>query len=381
MSRRLLTKRRGFSLPELMVAMVIGLVLVMAISTLVTRQESIRRGVSSGNDLTSNAAYAAYLLDRELRSAGAGFSQAPPENYGCVLNVSRNNTQLLPATAPFPAPFASIPQTYALAPLVVFAGAGTGGSDVLAVATGNSGLSELPLAVSPKSTAAGQLKLSNTLGMRGGDLVLLAQQGVGCMMEQVSNGFAGGTGQVLTLGGTYAADTINGKSVTDFSNGNAFVSALGNVTGNQPRFELLGLGANGTLYAYDLLQLSSNSPQALVEGIADMRVVYGVDTARGGLDQVTAWIAPTASGYTAAELTNGTSVAQANLKAILAVRISMVLRSELVEKTDVTSGTLTMFSDLDTSLQRTFTVPTGTTNQRYRLVEFTIPLRNVRLAP
>ena len=375
------TETRGFSLPELMVAMVIGLVLVLAISTLVARQESIRRGVTSGNDLTGNSAYAAYLLDRELRSAGAGFSQAPAENYGCALNVSRNNSQLLPATAPFPAPFASIPQTYVLAPLVVFAGAGTGGSDVIGVATGNSGLSEMPLPVSPKSTAAGQLKLSNTLGMRGGDLVLLAQQGVGCLMEQVSNGFAGGSAQVLTFGGTYAADTINGKSITDFSNGMAFVSALGNVTGNQPRFELIGLGANNTLYSYDLLKLSSSTPQALVEGIVDMRVVYGVDTARGGLDQVTAWIAPTASGYTAAELTDGTSVAQANLKAILAVRVSLVLRSELVEKTDVTSGTLTMFSDLDTALHRTFTVPTGTANQRYRLVEFTVPLRNVRLAP
>src|SRR5437868_8292542 len=109
---------RGFSLPELMVAMVIGLVLTLAISTMVARQESVRRGVTSGNDLTSNTAYASYLLDRELRSVGAGFSQSVASNYGCTLRASRDAAQLLPAPAAFPAPFATIPQDYRLAPVM-----------------------------------------------------------------------------------------------------------------------------------------------------------------------------------------------------------------------------------------------------------------------
>ena len=116
---RLSRHSRGFSLTELLVAIAIGLVLTLAISMMVARQESIRRGVTSGNDLTGNTAYAAYMLDRELRGAGAGVSQAAAENFGCVLNVSRNNAQLLPAAAALPAPFASAPQTYRLAPLIV----------------------------------------------------------------------------------------------------------------------------------------------------------------------------------------------------------------------------------------------------------------------
>ncbi|MBV8034329.1 PilW family protein [Roseateles sp.] len=369
---------RGFSLIELMVTVAIGLVLTLTISMMVARQESVRRGVTSSNDLTSNTAYAAYMLDRQLRSAGAGFSQATAENYGCVLNASLNNGQLLPSTTAFPPPFATVPQTYVLAPLIVYAGLGANGSDVIAMATGNSGLSESGLPVSPKSTAAGQLKLSNTLGIRGGDLVLLAQQGVGCMLQQVSNGFAGGAAQVLTFGGAYAADTINGKSLLGFSNGNAFVSVLGNVTGNLPRFMLFGLDGNGTLRSYDLLKLSSSNAEALVDGVVDMRVLYGVDTVRAGLGQVTAWIAPTTAGYTAAELTAGTAVAQTNLQSVLAVRVGLILRSDLVDKSDVTPATLQMFSDLGAGVTYTYTVPTGTTNQRYRVVEFTVPLRNVR---
>lgn len=367
----------GFSLVELMVTLAIGLVLTLAISMMVARQESIRRGVTSSNDLTSNTAYAAYMLDRELRSAGAGFSQSPSENYGCALNASLSGAQLLPSTAAFPAPFASIPQTYVLAPLIVHAGAGANGSDVIAVATGNSGLSESALPVSPLTTAAGQLKLANTLGIRGGDLVLLAQQGVGCMLQQVSSGFSGGTAQTLTFGGAYAANTINGKSLVDFSNGSAFVSVLGNVTGNQPRFLLLGINADAALVSYDLLKLGSTAAVALAEGIVDMRVLYGVHST-GTVRQVTQWVAPTSANFTAADLTAGTSVAQTNLQSILAVRVGLVLRSDLVDKTDVTPATLTMFSDLGATLTRTYTVPVGTTTQRYRVVEFTVPLRNVR---
>jgi len=367
---------RGFSLPELMVAMVIGLVLTLAVSVLVLRQESFRRGVSSGNDLTSNAAYAAYFLDRELRSAGAGFSQTVADNYGCLVRASRDKAQLLPAVKAFPAPFSTVPGSYRLAPLVVFAGAGANGSDVISVAAGNAGLGENGLPVAPKSVTAERLTLANTLGMRAGDLALLSQAGLGCMVQQVNAGFVGGHTPVLELGGSYAAETIGGLGITAFATGNSFVTLLGNPAGNPPRLELLGVGAGGTLFAYDLLQLNSDGSQPLVEGVVDMRVRYGVDTGRRGL--VDAWVTPTTAGFTAAELTNASAASQGRLQSILAVRIGLVMRSDLADKTDVTPASLTLFSDLDEALRYTFAVPTGTTNQRYRVVEFTVPLRNIR---
>ncbi|MDR7271319.1 type IV pilus assembly protein PilW [Pelomonas saccharophila] len=367
---------RGFSLPELMVAMVIGLVLTLAVSVLVLRQESFRRGVSSGNDLTSNAAYAAYFLDRELRSAGAGFSQTVAENYGCLVHASRDKAQLLPAARGFPAPFSAVPGSYRLVPLVVFAGAGANGSDVIAVATGNAGLGESSLPVAPKSVTAERLTLSNTLGMRAGDLALLSQVGLGCMVQQVNAGFVGGRVPVLEFGGSYAAETIGGLGIRSFSTGNSFVTLLGNLVGNQPRLELLGIGAGGTLFAYDLLQLNADGSQPLVEGVVDLRVRYGVDTGKGG--QVDAWVAPSTAGFTAAELTNASVASQGRLQSILAVRIGLVLRSDLVDKTEVTPASLTLFSDLDEALRYRFAVPAGTTNQRYRVVEFTVPLRNIR---
>jgi len=370
---------RGFSLVELMVAMVIGLVLTLTITTMVARQESVRRGVTSGNDLTSNTAYLSYLLDRELRSAGAGFSQAVTGNYGCTLHASRNAAQLLPATAAFPAPFAAIPQDYMLAPVMVFAGAGAGGSDVIAVSTGHSGLSETALPVSPGTAVAGKVELSNTLGMRGGDLVLVARDGdPRCMLQQVRAGFAGGTDGLLPFSGSMAADVVAGLALADFTGDFVKVSPLGNATGNQPRLQLLGIGANNTLFAYDLLQLTAGT-QALAEGIVDMRVLYGVDSApRDGT--VDTWMAPTSAGYTAAALRDGSATARDNMQSILSVRIGLVLRSDLVDKADVTKATLTLFDTLPAALQHTYTVPAGTATQRYRTVEFTVPLRNVRFS-
>lgn len=380
-------RNRGFSLPELMVAVVIGLVLTLTISTMVARQEAVRRGVTSGNDLTSNAAYVSYLLDQELRSAGAGFSQAVRSNYGCALLVSRDNAQLLPSPGAFPSPFASVPRNPVLAPLMVFAGAGAGGSDVIAVGTGNSGLTEASLMVVSGSAAAGQVKLTNTLGVRGGDLALVSQPRaappLSCMLQQVGAGFTGGSAEVLTFGGQYAANVINGVALSSFAVGDTTVALLGNVTGNRPRLQLLGIDANNTLMAYDLLQLTTGS-QALAEGVVDMRVRYGIATlplAPAPANRTVAnWVAPTAPGYTAAALSAGTAVAQDNLQSILAVRVGLVLRSDLAEKNAVTTSTLTLFDTLPAALQHTFTVPTGTTTQRYRTVEFTVPLRNVRFS-
>jgi type IV pilus assembly protein PilW len=368
----------GFTLVEMMVALLIGLVLTLVITNMLARQEAVRRNVTSGNDMSGNAAYVAYTLERELRSAGSGIGQLVPQLYGCPLAASRQGAQLLPSTAAFLPPFASVPQTYRLAPLLVHAGLGAGGSDVIAMASGASGLSELGIPVSPGTAAAGQVQLLNTLGMRGGDLLIVSQEGLGCMLQQVSPNFTGGTATVLTFSGTYAANTINGLTLSGFSKNNTFVSLLGNAVGNQPRLQLIGIGDNATLFTYDLLQLNQSRPQAVAEGIVDLRVRYGVDTVRTGQHQVTAWVAPTEAGWTAADLTTGTTAARANMQAILAVRVGLVLRSELIEKGAVNADTLTLFPDLPTAQQHTYTLPTGGNRQRYRTVEFMVPLRNAR---
>jgi type IV pilus assembly protein PilW len=378
-ARSLTKAQRGFSLIELLVAVVIGLVLVLAITGILVRSETGRRSLTSSNDVSQTTAYVAYTLDRSVRSAGTGFAQSWRESFGCRLLASRSAAQILPRAAAFPPPFATVPTTVRLAPVVVHAGAGAGGSDVLALATGASGLGEAPLVV--LETKATGLRTPSTLGLRAQDLMLVMQSGGDCMLQEVAAGFVGGADQALNLGGTYADSEIDSVKLEDLGVGtNALVAPLGNTAGNLPEFQLVGVADNATLVSYDLLRLDgADAVTPLADGVLDMRAVYGVDTNNDGV--IDSWVRPTAAPWTAAALLDGSVTARDNLRRILAVRVAVILRSSLPERTAVSNATITLFNDLALTPAVTRSFNAAEQQQRYRVVDFTVPLRNTMMAP
>jgi type IV pilus assembly protein PilW len=76
----------------------------------------------------------------------------------------------------------------------------------------------------------------------------------------------------------------------------------------------------------------------------------------------------------------------ATMRQIVAVRVALLMRSASKEKDVVSPGTLTLFDGVldasKNSLAQTVTL-SATEDQyyRYRVVEFTIPLRNMLLLP
>lgn len=372
----------GFTLVELLVAVAISLVLTLAITLMLVRYEGGRRTLTSNNDTSIGGAYVAYTLDRTVRSAGSGYAQAWKSSFGCQLLVARGGTTTLPRGTNFPAPFASVPQTVRLAPVVVHAGAGTGGSDILAVQTGASGLGESPLRVLTGSSNATSLRVPATVGLRGGDLALVFQNGTPCLMQQVASGFTGGADQQVDFGGTYAASEINSTRLQDMSTGatNAWMTPMGNVTANRPQFQLLGIGPNATLVAHDMLQLDgTDTVTAIADGVADLRVRYGVDTNDDG--RIDSWQSPASSPWDAASLLDGSAAARTNLSRIVAIRVGLLMRNSAPERDAVSPSTLTLFSDLGSTLQVTRTLTSAEQQLRWRTVEFTVPLRNVLLMP
>jgi type IV pilus assembly protein PilW len=371
----------GFTLAELLVALVTGMVVVLGVTIMLVRFEGGRRTLTSMNSTSTGGAYASYMLDRTLRSAGSGFVQGWREALGCELRAMRAGAAVLPRPTNFPAPFTTVPTTLRLAPLIAFAGAGTDSSDVLMVATGASGLGEAPLRVLPGSSANSQLLIPATVGMRGNDLVLVAEEGMACMLQQVSPGFAGGADQLLTFGGTYAAAAMGGQQLADMGvTQTAWVSALGNTTGNLPSLRLLGVGANNTLVSHDVLRLDGTdaiNPEA--DGVVDMRVRYGVDTNDDGI--LDNWVTPADAGWTAAELMAGTAAAQTQLRRIIAVQVGLVMRNPVLERNNVAPATLELFSSLPTALRHSHAISTANRLYRHRTVEVTVPLRNVLLMP
>lgn len=370
---------RGFSLIELMVAVVIGMVLILAITQMTVRQDGIRRSVTGINDVALASGYASATLDRDLRSAGSGFAQAWRGLYGCTLRVARNGAQILPRPSAFPVPFEEVAGDVRGAPVLIHAGAGPDESDVLQILAGSSGLAEISANALPNSATTDAIRLPNTLGVQGGDLLLISEEARGCMVQQVEAGFAGGVAELIKFGGAFAAGSVDGLGLSSFSQANVTdVSKLGNAGNNPPRFQLLGRNEDGLLLSYDLLRIDGqDSPQVVGEGVVALRALYGVDTNDDG--RVDSWVAPTGADYSVAGLTDGTLAAQTRLRRILAIRVGLLLRGDLLERTSVSPPEITLFGDLP-GLEFTRALSENEQRLRVRPYEFTVPLRNAMIS-
>lgn len=369
----------GFTLIELLVTVTIGMAMVLAITLMLARYESGRRTLTSVNDASMGSAYVSFTLDRIVRSAGSGYAQAWKDSFGCQLLASRSGTTTLPRASAFPAPFAAVPQAVRLAPLVVHAGAGTDGSDILAITTGSSGLGESPVPVMTASATGTGLRVPATIGLRAGDLVMVMQDAAHCMVQQVAAGFAGGADQQLNFGGTYADSDIAGTRLEDLGVSTpAWLAPLGNITGNQPMFQLLGVGPNATLVAHDVLQLDgTDSVVAIADGVADLRARYGVDSNNDNV--IDSWQDPAVAPWNAATLLDGTLGSKARLSQIVALRVGLIVRTSTPERDSVAPVSVRLFSDLGTTLEATRALTTAERLMRWRTVEFTVPLRNALL--
>jgi type IV pilus assembly protein PilW len=382
----------GFSLIELLVSMAIGLVVTLAITSVLVRSEGTKRSTTSVNDLSQTGAYSAYLLDRAIRNAGSGFSQTWSTMYGCLLNASSGGTQVLPASLSASPTFANVTSTTMptrLSPVIIGKDLADSGTqvrgDVLMVMGGTAGAAEMPLAVTPGSVTSSQLLVSNTLGYQANNIILLADTSVtgGCLLEQVGP-TVGGTPQVVPLSGTYYTGSGASVNLTDFGAG-TIMAQLGVDVTNPPQLQLFGVGANNALFSYDLLQVGGDE-QPIADGVVEMRAVYGLDTTSPPDGVLDSWVDPVSgSGYEASALLDGSLASQAKLRQIVAIRLGFILRTSLPERPQdyqqPAGTTLTLFSDLPTAVQQTRTLSTSDLNYRFRTVEATIPLPNVLEAP
>lgn len=97
---------RGFTIIEVMIGMLIGLLGILVMLQAFETAEAQRRSTSSGNDAVSNGAAAFYALQRDFHQAGFGISET--NLLGCSLQLQPGlNVPLSPLTVN-PAAFAGI---------------------------------------------------------------------------------------------------------------------------------------------------------------------------------------------------------------------------------------------------------------------------------
>lgn len=375
------SKQSGFSLIELLVAMIIGLIVSLAVYTVLTTFEARKRTTTSVNDTSQANTYALYQLDKKLRSAGSGFSaglqgvQASVSTFGCLLNVALNGAQLLPRLGAFPGAFASVNPNIRLAPVVILDNVAGAQGDIIIAMSGNSGAAETatPLTGIPSST---QLNVDNNINFKANDRVLAIRSPVGaaiqpCLFEQVENGFVPASAAVaVRLGGPYYQSTINGINLAGYIDNTQALNL-----GQAPQFEMFAVGNNNTMFSYDLLNPPSAAPESpnpsiFIEGAYQMHALYGIDNDGDPNVASINWVAPTGA-YAAANLLTGTVAANTLLSTIKAVKIGLITRTALLEREIVSGASVTLFANATPLV-----VNLDNPNFRYQTAEITVPVRN-----
>lgn len=93
---------RGFSLIELMVALVIGMLTSIAIMQVFSTAEKNKRITTGGSDAQINSTLSLYTLERDVRQAGNGINSY--DILGCSLTYKTKGASPVTVTLPFLAP-------------------------------------------------------------------------------------------------------------------------------------------------------------------------------------------------------------------------------------------------------------------------------------
>jgi type IV pilus assembly protein PilW len=359
---------RGVTLVELLVAMVISLIAITAIFQVFSVFEGQKRTTMGGGEAQTNGALALFTLEREIRQAGYGINNL--DFLGCTILAW--DEQNAGGTA----------FTLQLVPVVITQGAGStpgvaGGPDTVSLMYGTGDMIPAPASLAQNMPSpSANFKVTNRYGFREGDLVIAAEAGKDCVLAQVSNlpGTPGQTDNVIHASGNYT-DPNSGTQVPTRYNKPGGLGVTYTTSGKL--FNLGVLPANnvytvagGQLLRQELLWASPGSgPVPIYDGIVQLQAQYGRDTNGDGVIDVFDEFVPVTAGDWAT---------------ILAVRIGIVARSGLYEKTEVSPATIKLWNDsatAPTTVGPVWTLTADERRYRYKVFQTVVPIRNMIWRP
>lgn len=394
-------RQHGFSLVELMVSVVIGLLAMVFVMRTNVSFEINRRGSIGGSDSMQNGVVALFSMENDAAQSGWGLND--PLLLGCAGLVYDSQN------------YAGAAGTVAmtLAPVsVVFNGANP---DRISFSAGTSdaGTGSVGLAAAAAVGAAALSIDQVPWGFKVRDVLAIAPTVAGgtCATPAIADsaGSCCTLAQVSSL--VQAPPTLNivndGTTGTRFNPAGGLLAAYG--TGTTKVFNL-GQGDSLSFHTWDVnngvlrlratdLSGASNAPVSAVSGIVSIKALYGFDTRAGAA--FTPDLGLTISQWSAGLITvdqAGTplTVPQAYQR-LAAVRLAVVARSREPEKPNAT-GTCpnttavlpTVFSSQQPAAIATVPIQVNVavagdavdwTCYRYRVFETIVPLRNVGWKP
>jgi len=352
-------RARGVTLVELLVAMVISLIAITAIFQVFSVFEGQKRTTMGGGEAQTNGALALFTLERELRQSGYGVNNT--EYLGCnTLGYDESTGTAF---------------TLTFAPVQITQGVGEA-PDTMTVLYGNADL--LPQAVNliqTMATPTTPLRVTNRFGFQMGDIIILAETGLNCSLKQVQNmpAVAGQKDMVLHVSGDYIHPKSGLNTPTRYNKpGGLGVAYSFNARtfnlGQSPSYNIYTV-QNGQLAVQQMLSAPSTAVTTVYDGIVQLQAQYGRDTNNDGIIDVFDEFVPATA---------------ADWETILAVRIGIVSRSGLYEKTEVGPATIKLWPDsavAPTTVGPVWTLTSDERHYRYKVFQTVVPIRNMIWRP
>jgi type IV pilus assembly protein PilW len=350
----------GFSLVELMVALVIGMLTTLVIMQTFAAYEGQKRTTSGSSDAQTNGALALYSIERELMMAGYGLplfstKDSPMRCYPTTFTVDHDNLPATPAIG--------------FEPIQITDGGSNGESDTVTIRYASSAVAQtsggVPMNIGGVSVT--DIIVDVALGCNDKDVAMLIN-GSACAMTLIN-------GTPTPIVGPPKKDKITLASATHAVVGGTLAclgrwSEVSYRVGHQDnRYWLETVDSRSTTFP---------SAQPRQSEIVNIQAQYGISKAAKDfevsewVDAVDPWDAPFLS----------------DRNRIKAVRIAVVARSALAEKDKVTTACSSQFCaewedpvrpglTRDSPPMKVAIPGADWENYRYRTYQTIVPLRNL----
>jgi type IV pilus assembly protein PilW len=328
----------GFSLIEIMVGMVMGLISMVIVMQVFATFEGQKRTTTSGSDAQTNGGVGLYTIERDIRMAGYGFADA----IGCTVNTAQPT--LINSTLAV--------SSFVLAPVTIIQGVG-GLPDTISVMASNKQNWSVPVRnVTDHSLNPGLFHVSTIIGMAQNDLLIAYEtDNAGtlvktCTLVQVSNA-APIIDPVVNNPGSWNAPAI-------FPAADYTVNAmLLNVGSLMVHYYSLDANSNLITMAYDSttntgLDVVNDPAQILSPDVVNLQAQYGFDTRSNANIPNVCFPTGSGLGFTPPVGVNASGQCSivdtwsdnppVDISRIYAIRFAVVARSGLKEKPDQTTG-------------------------------------------
>ena len=299
MSAKFLKPQKGFSIVEIMVGLVMGLIVTLVVMQAYATFEGQKRRTGGGADAQTNGTLALYDLQRDASAAGFGLpaSNSTASAFNCPVDTLINGVAISPVS-------------------IVDGGGGAGNSDTVVFRSGTGAYNSGVATTKITGVSGTALSVDNNLGCNVGDVALLINIGAATCGSSTVVSLTGGTG--LTLSAVPTSAVVTGGVACMGAPANAWIE-------------------NSYAVANNNLMLTTGGAAAVnvASGIVNIQAQYGISTA-GNVDTVSAWVDATDQSAVAGGA-NWAAPTLANRNRIKAIRIAVVARNGQLEQAAVTT--------------------------------------------